>query len=93
MSNLKYPDSLEKICSGNTDEPIKIKMQNNTNLNKYLTIYKDMTQYYMNSISNMIKILETDILNISYNDEGKVETVKIRIKNNDDLSRVEKLVR
>lgn len=82
-----------EVIEGVDKQPIDIIVKGNVEIENYLNIYKEMTKYYITSITEMIKMLETELLVITYDENGKIGNIKIRIQNNDELNRVEKLVR
>ena len=82
-----------EVSEGADKQPIDIMVKGNVEIENYLNIYKEMTKYYITSITEMIKMLETELLVITYDENGKIGNIKIRIQNNDELNRVEKLVR
>jgi hypothetical protein len=95
-SKLKIPETVKNICSRNLDNSRIIKINfsdNNKGINKYLQIYNDMSNYYINKVRDMIRILEDEILEIEYNDSKEVIKVNIRKLNESNLKEKETKIR
>jgi hypothetical protein len=96
-SSLKLPTSVKNICSvAKLDESKMIKINFTTTdkeINSYLQIYNDMSNYYINRIKDMIRILEDEILEIKYNTAKEVISVNIRKITEEQLTKQEIRIR
>lgn len=95
---LKLPDTIKNICSNATklddSKMITIKLTDeDTDINNYLRIYNDMTNYYINRIKDMVRILEDELLEVKYNAEKEVVSVKIRNLTEEQLKEKESRIR
>jgi hypothetical protein len=95
---LKIPDKIKNICSNDAklddSKMITIKLiDEDTDINNYLRIYNDMTNYYINRIKDMVRILEDELLEVKYNSKKEVVSVKIRNLTEEQLREKESRIR
>jgi hypothetical protein len=94
--SLRIPTIIENICSQDLDESRIITInytEDDTQINNYLQVYNDMTTYYINTIKEIIRIIEKEILYIEYNDKKKAVKVKIRKFTDSNLKKKETEIR
>jgi hypothetical protein len=95
-TDLRIPSTVADICSRELDENKIITInytEADAQINNYLQIYNDMTTYYMNTIKEIIRILEKEILEIEYNDAKLAVNVKIRQFSEEALNKKETEIR
>lgn len=95
---LVIPDSVKNICANrdklNDENMIIINLTDtDAEINNYLRVYNDMTNYYINRIKDIVRILEDELLEIKYNSEKEVVSVNIRNITNEQLKEKEQRVR